>query len=99
MAKKRKAKRTKIRHKRTTKKNSPQKRSTRKSNLRVVAKGGKGESKKIQTPTLRDLFKGIKGRQPTSLEELEQWLATDEGKEATIFETTSVSRWGEVDRS
>src|SRR5262249_62164895 len=47
----------------------------------------------------RDIFEGIIGRQPKSLEELEQWLATDEGIEATIFESTSASRWGAVGRS
>jgi hypothetical protein len=99
MAKKRKAKKTKIKHKRTAKKNNPRKRSTRKPDLRVVAKSGKEEAEKVQAPTLRDLFEGIKGRQPKSLEELEQWLATDEGKAAAIFETTAVSRWGETGRS
>jgi hypothetical protein len=59
----------------------------------------KTESKKVQTPNLRDLFEGIRGRPPKSPEELEQWLATDEGKEATIFEPTSASRWGEAGRS
>ena len=100
MAKKRTAKRNKTKHKRTMKKSDPKKRSTRKPNLPVVAKGGKEEAEKvIQAPTLRDLFEGIKGRQPTSVEELEQWLATDEGKEATMFESTSASRWGESGRS
>jgi len=55
--------------------------------------------KKVEAPTLRDLFEGIKGRQPKSLEELEQWLTTDEGKEATLFESASASRWGETGRS
>jgi hypothetical protein len=50
-------------------------------------------------PTLQDLFEGVKGRRPKSLDELNEWLATDEGKEATIFESTAVSRWGEVGRS
>jgi hypothetical protein len=59
----------------------------------------KTELKKVQAPTLRDLFEGIKGRPPKSSEELDQWLATDEGKEATIFEPTSASRWGEAGRS
>jgi hypothetical protein len=59
----------------------------------------KEELKKIEAQTLRDLFEGVKGRQPKSLEELEQWLTTDEGREATIFETTSASRWGETGRS
>ena len=99
MAKKRKAKKTKIKHKRTAKKNNSKKWSTRKPDLRVVAKSKREEAEKVQAPTLRDLFEGIKGRQPKSLEELEQWLNTDEGSEATIFESTSVSRWGETGRS
>jgi hypothetical protein len=96
MAKKRKAKKTRIKHTRSAKKNKPKKLSSRKPDLRVVAKSGKKEA---EAPTLGDLFEGIKGRQPKSLEELERWLATDEGRVATIFETTSVSRWGETGRS
>jgi hypothetical protein len=76
------------------------KRSIRKpDDLHVVAESGKEEAEEVQAPTLRDLFEGIKGRQPKSLEELEQWLNTDEGREATVFETTLVSRWGETGRS
>jgi hypothetical protein len=30
---------------------------------------------------------------------LKDWLATPEGKAATAFELTSVSRWGETGRS
>lgn len=48
---------------------------------------------------LRDAFEGMKGRQPTSDDELSQWLATDEGKAATLFDDTSVSPWGERGRS
>jgi hypothetical protein len=59
----------------------------------------KEELKKVQAPTLNDLFEGVKGRQPKNPEELKQWLATDEGKEATMFESTSASRWGEAGRS
>jgi len=99
MAKKRKAKKTKIQHERTAKKNNRKKPSTRKHNLRVVATSGKEGAEKLHAPMLRDLFEGIKGRQPKSLEELEQWLATDEGKAAAIFEPTSVLRWGETGRS
>jgi hypothetical protein len=96
MAKKRKAKKNRVKRKRSAKKNKPKKLSSRKPDLRVVARSGKKEA---EAPTLRDLFEGIKGRQPKSLEELERWLATDEGRVATIFETASVSRWGETDRS
>jgi hypothetical protein len=59
----------------------------------------KEELEKVQAPTLQDLFEGIKGRPPKSLDELNEWLATDEGKEATIFEPASVSRWGGIGRS
>jgi hypothetical protein len=57
----------------------------------------KAEKTKIQI--LRDIFEGMKGRQPKSDQELRQWLTTDEGKEATIFESTSLARWGETGRS
>jgi hypothetical protein len=59
----------------------------------------KEKLEKVQAPTLQDLFEGVKGRRPKSLDELNEWLATDEGKEATIFESASVSRWGEIGRS
>jgi len=59
----------------------------------------KVELEKAKAPTLEDVFAGIKGRRPKSPDELKQWLATDEGKEATIFESASVSRWGAVGRS
>jgi hypothetical protein len=38
----------------------------------------------------------MKGRPPKSDHELNEWLATDEGKQATMFEPTLVSRWGET---
>lgn len=38
----------------------------------------------------------MKGRQPKSDQELKEWLATDEGKEATMFESTSFSRFGDT---
>jgi hypothetical protein len=59
----------------------------------------KEELEKVQAPTLEDLFEGIKGRPPKSVDELNEWLATDEGNEATIFEPASVSRWGGIGRS
>ena len=43
------------------------------------------KSEKTQAQILRDAFEGMKGRQPKSDQELEEWLATDEGKEATMF--------------
>jgi hypothetical protein len=45
------------------------------------------------------VFEGMKGRQPTSENELNQWLATDEGKMATMFDDTTLSPWGERGRS
>ncbi len=51
---------------------------------------------KTQVQILRDAFEGMKGRQAKSDGELNEWLATDEGKLATIFEPTLVSRWGET---
>jgi hypothetical protein len=53
------------------------------------------EAKKV----LVDLFEGLKGRQPKTDHELNEWLASPEGKAATAFETTSLSRWGERARS
>jgi hypothetical protein len=60
-------------------------------------KGKKAD--KAQIKILRDAFEGMKGRQPKSDEELNEWLTTDEGKEATIFESTSASRWGQIGRA
>ena len=59
----------------------------------------KDEAEKAQAQMLRDIIHGIKGRPPKSDQELSEWLATDEGKEATIFEPAAVSRWGEIGRS
>ena len=47
----------------------------------------------------RDAFEGVKGRQPTSDDEVNQWLATEEGKMATLFDDTTLSPWGERGRS
>jgi hypothetical protein len=46
-----------------------------------------------------DLFEGIKGRLPANDQELQEWLASPEGKAAMAFEPTSLSPWGEKDRS
>jgi hypothetical protein len=54
------------------------------------------KAEKTQVQILRDAFEGMKGRQPKSDGELNEWLATDEGKLATIFEPTLMSRWGET---
>jgi hypothetical protein len=48
---------------------------------------------------LRDIFQGVKGRVPQTDLELQQWLETPEGKAATVFHQTTVSRWGEIGRS
>ena len=56
-------------------------------------------AEKTQAQILRDVFEGVKGRQPRSEQELKDWLASPEGREATIFEATSLSRWGETGRS
>ena len=61
--------------------------------------GEKEKSEKTPAQILRDAFEGMKGRQPRSDQELKEWLATDEGKEATMFESTSVSRFGEIGRA
>jgi hypothetical protein len=51
---------------------------------------------KSEIQILRDAFEGIKGHQPKSEQELKEWLATDEGKGATLFESTSFSRFGDT---
>ncbi len=56
----------------------------------------KQKAAKSELQILRDTFEGMKGRQPKSDQELKEWLATDEGKEATMFESTSLSRFGET---
>jgi hypothetical protein len=64
-----------------------------------MSEGEKGKAEKIQAQILRDAFEGMKGRQPGSDQELNDWLATPEGKQATMFEPTFLSRWGEIGRS
>ncbi len=65
--------------------------------LRAMADTDKLDA--VQAPKPRDVFEGIKGRAPNTDRELEEWLASDEGKAAMIFEGTSASRWGEIGRS
>ena len=55
----------------------------------------KAKSEKIQAQILRSAFEGMKGRQPKSDQELKGWLATDEGKMATMFESTGLSAYGD----
>jgi hypothetical protein len=59
----------------------------------------KEETVKVQTATPADLFEGIKGRRPKTTKELDEWLASDEGKASTMFELTSASPLGERGRS
>jgi hypothetical protein len=54
---------------------------------------------KTRAQFLRDAFEGLKGHQPKSDDELNRWLATDEGKVATLFDDTTLSPWGEQGRS
>ena len=68
------------------------------SRMELIAMSEK-EKAKSEIQILRDAFEGMKGRQPRSDQELKEWLATDEGKEATMFESTSVSRFGEIGRA
>ncbi len=56
----------------------------------------KEKAAKSEIQILRDAFEGVKGRQPKSDQELKEWLATDEGKAATMFESTSFSRYGDT---
>ena len=57
------------------------------------------KSAKSENEILRDAFVGMKGRQPKSEQELKDWLATDEGKAATMFEPTTFLRFGETGRA
>jgi hypothetical protein len=66
------------------------------SRTELIAMSEKDKAAKSEIQILRDAFEGMKGRQPKSDQELKEWLATDEGKEATMFESTSFSRFGET---
>jgi hypothetical protein len=55
----------------------------------------KAKPEKLQAQILRNAFEGIKGRQPKSDREVNEWLATDEGKMATMFESTGLSAHGD----
>ena len=57
------------------------------------------KSEKTQEEIQRDIFEALNGRQPKSDQELGEWLATDEGKKATMFMVTEVSFWGDRARS
>ena len=60
--------------------------------LRNQSTDGRGE-------TSAELFEGVKGRRPKTEAELQEWLVTLEGKAATLFKLTSLSRWGDRARS
>ena len=53
----------------------------------------------LEKTQARLFFEGVKGRQPETDQELEDWLASPEGKVATAFELTSLSPWGEKGRA
>ena len=57
------------------------------------------KTERTEAQILSDAFEGMKGRQPKSDQELNEWLATDEGKQATMFEPTLMSRWVEIGHS
>jgi hypothetical protein len=57
------------------------------------------KSEKTQAELQRDIFEGLNGRLPKSDQELSEWLATDEGKKATMFTITKFSFWGDRTRS
>jgi CRP/FNR family transcriptional regulator, nitrogen fixation regulation protein len=54
---------------------------------------------RAQTHRLLRAFEGIKGRLPRTEQEFEDWLASHEGKAATVFELTSLSRVRKTGRS
>ena len=55
----------------------------------------KVKTAKNEVQILRDAFEGMKARQPKSDQELKEWLATDDGKMATMFESTGLSAYGD----
>ena len=57
------------------------------------------DAEKAKAPTLLEIFGAIRGRLPETDRELEEWLASDEGKGATLFDDTTLSPWGERGRS
>jgi hypothetical protein len=48
------------------------------------------KSEKTQAEVQRDVFQALNGRQPKSDQELSEWLAPDEGKQATLFKVNRV---------
>jgi CRP/FNR family transcriptional regulator, nitrogen fixation regulation protein len=66
--------------------------SGRRIKLRNQSADGRGKR-------LAELFEGVKGRRPKTEKELQEWFTSLEGKAATLFKLTSLSRWGERARS
>jgi hypothetical protein len=58
----------------------------------------KKEAEEALARRLRDLFEGANGRAPKTDHELDEWLASPEGKAATAFEPTPLPRWMELGR-
>jgi CRP/FNR family transcriptional regulator, nitrogen fixation regulation protein len=52
------------------------------------------QSAKLGAKRLVCIFNAVKGRQPKTEQELQEWLASVEGKAATLFDVTTISRWG-----
>jgi CRP/FNR family transcriptional regulator, nitrogen fixation regulation protein len=48
---------------------------------------------------LAEFFEAVKGQRPETERELQEWFASLEGKAATLFKLTSLSRWGDRARS
>jgi hypothetical protein len=61
----------------------------------VSVMSDKMDAENAKAPTPLDIFEGIKGRLPETDRELEEWLASAEGKAAMMFERASTTRWGE----
>jgi hypothetical protein len=67
----------------------------------IIITSGRKEMSERESPEkspiqiLRNAFEGMKGRQPNSDQELNEWISTDEGKQATLFESTGLSRYGD----
>jgi CRP/FNR family nitrogen fixation transcriptional regulator len=70
-----------------------------KSNYRSIVLCTNSTNGKTPIKKLSDFFEGIKGRRPETDQELNEWLASPEGKAAMLFDLTSGSRWGERARS
>lgn len=56
-------------------------------------------NKNVDNGKMVELFEGVRGRRPYTEVELDDWLASPEGKAATLFDVVSHSRCGEKTRS